>query len=148
MLAFALGSNVQIGGEARSGGRLHRVGGVLGGQLLALLVDLGGGQVAQLDPADLAGLVAHADEAAVFLQHLDALAVLDLAHLLINGRDLVAQEGLLPRDVGVLLGLADLVAAACGQQAQQHACRYPSPVLWLEVDHRGTKQYNPARREV
>ena len=63
-------------------------------QLLKAIVNILRHQAALLDPAFLAAVGAHPQEAPLLLQHLHAIAVMHRAHLVVHGGHAIAQAGL------------------------------------------------------
>ncbi len=74
-------------------------GAVVFAQLLELIVDFAGYQGAQLDPAFYFFCGAHAHEALLALEDLDAISVLHRADAVVNRGDMVAEIGLGSGDI-------------------------------------------------
>ena len=103
MVGFTRGLDVHVElGSRRPLGLDGGVGIVLR-QLLEAVVDLLRHQAALLDPALLAAVGADANESPLLLQHIDAIAVVHRAHLVVHRRHAIAQAGLRRRDVHVLV---------------------------------------------
>ncbi len=94
MFGIASRFDVQIRIVASCSLRLHGIILVVGGQLLDLIEDGLTYKVTLFHPSHDAGCGAYLDEAAVMVEHLDAVAILHHSSFFVHGGNAIAQDGL------------------------------------------------------
>jgi hypothetical protein len=86
-------------------------------------------EITLLDPSCNSSCGAHFDEAAIVIEDFDAISVLDGSNLLVNLRDLIAEDGLNSGNVGDFKN-ASAAAIASGEKKSWREQSEPKQYFW------------------